>query len=122
MKIWSSVALAAVLAVSACETLGESYSVEQKDILNEDGMRVYSDLMENGWDDAFHWQFRATNYSDYPFCVRTGLASIRFSNGYEMGQVHYMAPGSSRDIGYVNGPADFQVDAQTWEPDANGQC
>lgn len=122
MKIWSFAALAALLAVSACETLSESYSVEQDDLLNGNGIHVYSDLMENAWDDSFYWQFRAVNYGDHPFCVRTGLASVRFSNGYEMGHVHYMAPGASRDIGYVHGPADFQVDAQTWAPDANGQC
>ncbi|AXE66079.1 putative lipoprotein [Hyphomonas polymorpha PS728] len=122
MKIWSCAALAALFVVSACETLSESYVIERDDLLNEDGIHVYSDLMENPWDGAQYWQFRATNYSDYPFCVRTGLASVSHSNGYDMGNVHYLAPGESRDIGYVHAPANFQVDARTWDPDANGNC
>lgn len=122
MKIWSLAALAVLLTVSACETLGESYAIERDDLLNEDGIHVYSDLMENAWDGARYWQFRAVNYSEYPFCVRVGLASVSYSNGYDMGHVHYLAPGASRDIGYVHAPADFRVEARAWDPDENGGC
>lgn len=122
MKILTLAALAALFAVSACETLSESYSIERDDLINDSGIHVYSDLMESPWDGSRYWQFRASNYTSYPFCVQTGLESVSYSNGYDMGQVYYMAPGSSMDIGYVHAPADFRVDARTWDPDGNGNC
>lgn len=69
MKIWPLGALAALLTVSACNTLSESYS-----------------------------------------------------NGYDIGQVHYLTPGENRYIGYVYAPADFRVDTRIWDPDVNGNC
>lgn len=122
MKIWLASAFAALTVVSGCETLTESYSVERSDVINDGGVHVYSDLMENAWDGARYWQFRAGNYSDYPFCVQAGLNNVRFSNGHSMGYNHYVAPGETKDIGYVNAPADFEVDARTWDPGPDGRC
>lgn len=122
MRIWLGVAFACLMALSGCETLSESYAVERSDLINTDGIHVYSDLMENAWDSSQYWQFRASNYGSYPFCVSVGLESVSYSNGYDMGQVYYLAPGQSMDIGYVYGPADFGVDAQTWAPSDDGRC
>lgn len=122
MKLWSLVALAALFTVSACETLSESYSIERDDLINDSGIHVYSDLMESPWDGSRYWQFRASNYASFPFCVQTALESVSYSNGYDMGQVYYLAPGTSIDIGYVHAPADFRVDTRTWDPDVNGNC
>lgn len=122
MKMRFGAALLALAALSACETLSESYLVEREDVLNENGIHVYSDLMENAWDGSSYFQFRASNYSDYPFCVRVSLSSVSFSNGYEMGYVHYVAPGETRDVGYVHAPARFQTSTDAWDPDENGQC
>lgn len=122
MKAAAGLALFALLAVSGCETLSESYSVEQIDLINESGIHVYSNLMENPWDGSQYWQFRASNYGNYPFCVQVGLSRIGFTSGHSMGYNHYLAPGETKDVGYVHAPADFETDTRTWDPGSDDSC
>ncbi|ABI78020.1 putative lipoprotein [Hyphomonas neptunium ATCC 15444] len=122
MKLRPGLALFALLAAAGCETLSESYSIERMDEINDSGIHVYSDLMENPWDGSRYWQFRAANYAGYPFCVQAALKDVRFTNGHSMGYSHYIAPGETKDIGYVHAPADFGTTTRTWNPASDGSC
>jgi hypothetical protein len=114
-------AAAAIFVLGGCETF-EPYLVERETLIDEDGIFVYSDLMEDGWDGTQHWQFSATNYNAYPVCVSVNFTPNSYADAYSMGGHYRVEPGGTMDIGYVFAPANFGVNSQAWGPDANGNC
>ena len=68
MRKWVWAAVCAPL-LGGCETFEESYLVEQKVIIDEQGVRVVSDMEEDMLGSRW-WQFRAFNSNDFDVCVR----------------------------------------------------
>lgn len=111
----------AALFVAGCETF-EPYLVERETLIDEDGVYVYSDLMEDGWDGTQHWQFSAYNGNSFPVCVSVGFGPNSYADSYNMGGNYKVEAGQTIDIGYVMAPANFGVNAQAWNPDTYGNC
>ncbi len=114
--------LATLAAISGCATTSNTYLVERDTLIDGNGIYVYGDLEENSWDGARHRQYRAANHGDYPFCVQVSLNQVQYTSGHEMGHIHYISPGETRDIGYVQSPANFTINVETWAPKDNGSC
>jgi hypothetical protein len=105
--------------VAGCETF-EPYSVEFDQILDQSGVAVYGNLMEDIAGERW-WQFTASNSNAFSVCVQTSLTGGRTS-GHSMGGIHLLAPGQSTDIGYVELPGDFRTSSAIWTPQADGNC
>jgi hypothetical protein len=113
------VAVGMALLLGGCETF-EPYSVQYDQIINESGVSVYGNLMED-FSGARWWQFTANNSNDFSACVRTSLTSGSTS-GHTMGGSHLLGPGETVDIGYVELPGSFNTDTRVWNPRADGSC
>jgi len=114
--------LAGVLALplmAGCETF-DPYSVEYDEIISEQGVVVYGNLMEDITGSRW-WQFSASNSSDTPACVQVRLTSGSTS-GHAMGDIYLIQPGDQIDIGYVTLPGRFNTNSKVWDPDWNDDC
>ena len=112
----------ALVAAAACETFEESYLVEREDLIDNDYVRVFSDLEEYVWDGGRFWQFTAISRADQPVCVQVALTGDSRTSGHSMGSIFAIPPNGMLDIGYVTGPADFGVDARSWSAQGDGTC
>lgn len=119
-KFVLAAALMAPLMVG-CEMLDETYLIDQDVIIDSQGVRVFSDLEEDMLGSRW-WQFRALNLNNYPVCVQVALLPNAQTSGHSMGGIHQVPPGQSLDVGYVNSPATFQVDANVYSPEPDGSC
>lgn len=109
--------LAVVLA--GCETF-EPYSIDYDEIINESGVSVYANLME---DFGSRWyQFSASNSNSFSVCAQTYLHEGASTSGHSMGGVFRIGPGETIDIGYVTLPASFNTGTQVWDVEPNGEC
>ncbi len=115
--------LAALLAplVGGCEILDETYLIQQDVIVDEQGVRVVSD-MEEDFAGSRWWQFRAFNQNNFPICVQVTLSPGSQTNGHSLGGIHQLAPAGSADVGYINAPADFYVNANVFAVGSDGAC
>ncbi len=115
--------LAALLTPLAggCEMLDETYLIQQDVILDEQGVRVVSD-MEEDFVGARWWQFRAFNQNDFPVCVQVTLSAGSQTSGHSLGGVYQLAPAGDADVGYINAPASFYVNAKAFGVGSDGVC
>jgi len=111
--------LIALPVLAACETF-DPYSVEYKEILQDQGVSVYSNLMEDF--SGSRWvQFTASNAGGIDACVQIRLTGGNTS-GHKMGDTYRLEPGATIDIGYVNLPGRFDTSTQVWNTEADGSC
>ena len=108
------------LACAGCETF-EPYSVDYDEIINESGVSVSGNLMED-IAGARWWQFSASNANGFSVCVQTRLQDNASTSGHSMGAIYLVGAGETLDIGYVELPAAFNTSTHVWAPDASGQC
>lgn len=115
--------LAALFAplFGGCEMLEETYLIQQDVIIEDNGVRVVSD-MEEDFAGARWWQFRAFNQNNFPVCVQVTLSPNSQTSGHSLGVVHQLGPAGSADVGYINAPADFYVNANIFSVEDNGSC
>ena len=113
---WRKWVLAAVCApfLAGCETFEESHLIEQ-------GVRVVSDMEEDVFGSRW-WQFMAFNSYDFDVCVQVTLDPSSQTSGHSMGGVHQIASGASMDVGYINAPANFFVNAGVQATEEDGSC
>lgn len=113
------VAVGMAVVLGGCETF-EPYSVQYDQVIDQDGVSVYGNLMEDFAGERW-WQFSASNSNAFSACVQTNLTSGSTS-GHSMGGIHLLGPGATTDIGYVELPADFRTNTRVWNPLADGSC
>lgn len=118
-----AVIVAAGLAVmlAGCETLEETYTIQQDVIIDEQGVQVNSDLEEDFFGSRW-WQFRAYNSNAFPVCVQVSLKDGSYTSGHSLGGVHRLEASQSADVGYITAPADFYVNARVFSPNDSGVC
>jgi hypothetical protein len=116
----SLTATALLVLLAGCETFEETYLIEQDVIIEEQNVRVTSDLEEDFFG-ASWFQFRAYNGNAFPVCVRVSLESNSYTSGHAMGQAYLIASYQTVDIGYIHNPSDFAVDAHVYSP-SGGSC
>jgi hypothetical protein len=110
---------AALVALAGCETF-EPYSVDYQEIINDQGVSVYSNEMEDF--SGERWiQFSASNGGSYLACVQIRITSGNTS-GHRMGDTYLLRPGDTTDIGYVTLPASFDTNSRVWSPEPDGSC
>lgn len=119
MRIAMGIGLVVLPVLAACETF-EPYSVEYEEIIQEQGVSVYSNLMEDISGDRW-LQFSASNASGADACVQIRIVDGSTS-GHRMGDVYRLASGETVDIGYVDLPAQLNTNTQVWQPQADGNC
>jgi len=112
----------AALALAGCETLNESYTIEERTIIDEQGVRVTSELQEDLLGANRWFQFRAYNSNDFNVCVQVTLLDGSSTSGHSMGGLHKVGPNQQVDVGYITAPADFRVNAEFADSDDNGEC
>lgn len=111
--------MACLSLLAACETF-EPYSVEYREVLQEKGVTIYSNVMEDF--SGSRWlQFSASNAGGYPACVQIRLTEGNTS-GHSMGRTYRVEPGSVLDIGYVDLPGNFGTNTQVWNTQSDGNC
>jgi hypothetical protein len=115
------VAVGMAVLMGGCETFEETYTIEQDVIIDEQGVRVVSDLEEDFWGSSW-FQFRAYNSNSFPVCVRVSLHDGSYTSGHSLGAVHRIEPSATVDVGYINTPADFNVNALVTTTNGSGAC
>lgn len=119
MRVAMAAGLACLPLLTGCETF-DPYSVEYREIIEEQGVSVYSNLMEDF--SGSRWlQFSASNASGYPACVQIRLTDGNTS-GHNMGNTYLLESGATLDIGYVNLPGRFNTNTQVWDTESDGSC
>jgi len=118
-----AVAFAAGLAVlfGGCETFEETYLLEQDVLVDEQGIRVVSDLEEDFWGSSW-FQFRAYNSNSFPVCVQVTLRDGSYTSGHSLGGAHRIEAGGSADVGYITNPSDFYINTAVSNPSDSGAC
>jgi hypothetical protein len=111
----------AAIGLGGCETLSEGSLLSRNVVIDGDGFQVVEDLKEDLLG-AQHVQYTAINYENFPFCAQVRLDSVSFSSGYSLGGIYKVPPNGSVDIGYINLPASYDVTAETWNTQDDGEC
>jgi hypothetical protein len=115
-------AVASLCMLGGCETFDESYLIQQDVIIDSQNVRVTSDLEENGFSGNRWFQFRAFNSNDFDVCVRVTLKEGSQTSGHSMGGLHRVGPSQMVDVGYINSPANFHVNAEIGPTGDGGEC
>lgn len=121
MRAACCAALLALPLVGGCEMLEETYLVEQDVIVDQQGVRVTSDLEEDLFG-ASWFQFRAYNSNPFPVCVRVTLDGNSYTSGHSLGGAYPIGAGASVDVGYINNPSDFYVNTYVYNLEDDGTC
>lgn len=119
MRLTVLAGLLALPLMAGCETF-DPYSVQYDEVINEQGVLIYGNLMEDISGSRW-WQFSASNGSDTPACVQVRLTGGSTS-GHSMGQTYQLQPGEQIDVGYVTLPGSFNTNSSVWNPDIDGDC
>jgi hypothetical protein len=115
------VAAGMVVLLGGCETFEETYTIEQDVIIDEQGVRVVSDLEEDFWGSSW-FQFRAYNSNSFPICVRVSLEDGSYTSGHSLGGAHRIEAGGAADVGYITNPSEFYINTGVFSPSASGEC
>jgi len=106
---------------SACAILEPSV-IDSDSIISNSNATIRVDVMEQLTGERYD-QFRASNYGSYPICAQVVFDGTFYAGGgYSMGSTFKVPPGQTFDIGYVDYPARYEVQARLWSPRSDGAC